>query len=86
MTYPDPAHCDQSPRQRVRPVFLVRIDLGRLRATLAVVDGRARTNDEAFDWLLARGFRLGRGGGWYARSDALSALPRVAIRGYHRLW
>lgn len=54
-------------------MFFVKIGLATLRARLSQVQEREVTNDDAFDWLIAKGFRVGRIG-WYAPASALDLL------------
>ena len=60
-------------------VYFLKIDLERLRTKLAKVEEREVANDDAFDWLLAHGFKLGKKG-WYGRAQVLGSLdPSVIV-------
>ena len=60
-------------------ILFVTIALGKLRLRLAEEAEREMTNDDVFDWLLARGFRLGRRG-WYAPTALLYRLHPSEVR------
>jgi hypothetical protein len=62
----------------VRDTYLVRIDLDRLRARLASVDGSPAANREIREWLSGLGFnRGGKSDEWVA--DSLEPLREDEI-------
>jgi len=57
----------------VTELFLVRIDLAKLRPRLSAAAGQYVTNGDTFQWLRSRGFGLTQGY-WVAPLPALNAL------------
>jgi len=60
-------------------ILFVAIALDKLSARLGAEARRQMTNDDVFDWLLARGFRLGRRG-WYVSAALLYRLHPSDVR------
>ena len=54
-------------------IFLVKIDLARLRPRLSTVAGRDLSHGDAFQWLRSKGFHPSCGA-WVAPTPALHAL------------
>ena len=53
--------------------YCLKIDSKALCARLSAAEGRGVTNDDAFEWLLVRNFKVGRPG-WYASPPAIEQL------------
>lgn len=60
-------------------ILFVAIALEKLKLRLSSGTRRAMTNDDVFDWLLARGFKLGRRG-WYVSAALLFRLHPSEVK------
>jgi hypothetical protein len=65
-------------------IFLIKIDLAKLRPRLSSQAGRDLSNGDAFQWLRSKGFSLAPGA-WVAPLPALHALEPGEILRSNRL-